>query len=85
MMPDDHVSIITRFLRVLESTLEGRGVIHVGAHQGQKVDQYLAHGCERIVLVEPNPDACRRKRMFGRVGFVSVVNTNPVLVTSFPL
>jgi FkbM family methyltransferase len=36
-----------------------RGVIHLGAHQGQEVDQYLAHGYERIVLVEPNPDACR--------------------------
>jgi hypothetical protein len=61
-----------------------RGVIYVGAHQGQEVDQYLAHGCEWIVLIEPNPDACRilRERFKSRV---SVVNTNPVLVTSFPL
>ena len=58
-MPDDHVSIVTRFLQLLESKVELRGVIHVGAHHGQEVDQYLAHGCERIVLVEPNPDACR--------------------------
>jgi hypothetical protein len=70
-MLDDHTSMDTRFLRVLESTLEGRGVIHVGAHQGQEVDQYLAHACGIL-----------REHFKSRV---SVVNTNPVLVTSFPL
>jgi hypothetical protein len=70
-MLDDHASMVTRFLRVLESTLEGRGVIHVGVHQGQEVDQYLAHACGIL-----------RERFKSRV---SVVDTNPVLVTSFPL
>lgn len=57
--PEDHASIVNRFLRVLERRVEIRGVIHVGAHEGQEVDPYLAHGCGRIVLVEPNPEACR--------------------------
>jgi FkbM family methyltransferase len=73
-MPDDHVSIVTRFLRVLERKVEVRGVIHVGAHEGQEVDPYLAHGCERIVLVEPNPDACRILReRFGSCREVHVI------------
>lgn len=75
-MPDDHVSIITRFLRVLKSMLEGRGVIHVGVHQGQEVEQYLAHDCERIMLVEGNPDACLRKRIFAaRVSYRLSIRT----------
>lgn len=57
--PDDHVGIVRRFLRVLEPHVAVHGVIHVGAHEGQEVDAYLAHGCGRIVLVEANPEACR--------------------------
>ena len=56
---DDHAGIITRFLKLLGKRTDVRGVIHVGAHQGQEVDAYLAHGCQRIELIEPNPDACR--------------------------
>jgi putative glycosyltransferase len=57
--PDEHAEIVTRFLWVLERRVPVRGVIHVGAHHGQEVDPYLAHGCRSIVLVEANPDACR--------------------------
>jgi len=83
-MPDDRVSHRHALPAGTREHARRRGVIHVGAHQGQEVDQYLAHGCEWIVLIEPNPDACRilRERFKSRV---SVVNTNPVLVTSFPL
>jgi putative glycosyltransferase len=56
--PDDHAGIVTQFLRLLDHRIAIRGVIHVGAHRGQEVNPYLAHGCERIVLIEPNPDAC---------------------------
>jgi putative glycosyltransferase len=56
---DDHAGIITRFLKLLGKRTDVRGVIHVGAHQGQEVDAYLAHGCQRIELIEPNPEACR--------------------------
>jgi FkbM family methyltransferase len=34
-----------------------RGIIHVGAHEGQEVDQYFRLGFERILLVEANPEA----------------------------
>jgi putative glycosyltransferase len=72
--PDDHAGIVRRFLRVLERKVEVRGVIHVGAHEGQEVDPYLAHGCGRIVLVEPNPDACRILReRFGSRPEVQVI------------
>ncbi|MFE0727943.1 FkbM family methyltransferase [Streptomyces antibioticus] len=32
------------------------GVVHVGAHLGQEIDDYRAIGFGRIVLVEPNPE-----------------------------
>ncbi|MFM2163660.1 MAG: hypothetical protein RL325_97 [Planctomycetota bacterium] len=32
-----------------------RGVIHLGAHQGNELDTYLALGCSPIVLVDANP------------------------------
>lgn len=38
--------------------LPRRGVVHVGAHQGQEVEQYLRYGFDRIVLVEANPQWC---------------------------
>jgi putative glycosyltransferase len=56
---DDHAGIITRFLKALDQKIDLRGVIHVGAHQGQEVEAYLAHGCQHIELIEPNPEACR--------------------------
>lgn len=33
-----------------------RGVIHIGAHQGQEIEQYFDFGFERIVLIEANPE-----------------------------
>jgi FkbM family methyltransferase len=36
--------------------LAKRGVIHIGAHQGQEVPHYLNHGFENIVLIEANPE-----------------------------
>jgi FkbM family methyltransferase len=66
--PDDHGAIVERFLDALPPDLALGGVIHVGAHEGQEVDAYLARGCTRIVLVEANPEACRvlRERFGGR-------------------
>jgi FkbM family methyltransferase len=32
-----------------------RGVVHVGAHEGQQLSQYEAAGAEQIVLIEANP------------------------------
>jgi FkbM family methyltransferase len=33
-------------------------LLHVGAHHGQEVPQYLAAGFQRITLVEPDPENC---------------------------
>jgi FkbM family methyltransferase len=35
-----------------------RGIVHLGAHQGQEVAQYLRYGFRNIVLVEANPAWC---------------------------
>ena len=35
-----------------------KGVVHVGAHLGQEVEQYFRLGFERIVLIEANPELC---------------------------
>ncbi len=65
---DDHRAIVERFLDELAPYLRLEGVIHVGAHEGQEVDAYLARGCRRVVLVEANPASCRvlRKRFADR-------------------
>lgn len=55
-MVDDHAGIVERFLDQLTPV---DGVVHVGAHEGQEVDAYVARGASLVVLVEPNPDACR--------------------------
>ena len=33
----------------------GAGVIHVGAHVGEELEQYIASGFKRILLIEANP------------------------------
>ncbi len=35
--------------------ISARGVIHVGAHEGQELEQYLKMGAEQVVLIEANP------------------------------
>jgi FkbM family methyltransferase len=40
-------------------TIAKRGVVHVGAHKGEEVEQYLSLGFQRIVLIDANPDACK--------------------------
>lgn len=47
---------IEHFLSVLAPA--PRGVVHVGAHHGQEVASYFAAGCERVALVEANPEHC---------------------------
>ena len=36
-------------------SLKPRGVIHIGAHEGQELDDYLAMGAEKILFIEANP------------------------------
>jgi len=37
------------------SYLPKTGIIHIGAHQGQEVEPYLAYGFKSIILIEANP------------------------------
>jgi FkbM family methyltransferase len=53
---DDHGETITHFLEILSERHELGTVVHIGAHTGEEVDAYRAHGAARIVLVEANPD-----------------------------
>lgn len=55
--------------------LPRRGVVHVGAHQGQEVEQYLRYGFARIVLVEANPQWCEGLRAtFGGDSRIRIFN-----------
>lgn len=54
IVPDDQVATIEHFLGVLGTPPVG--VVHVGGYEGEEVDSYLATGCERVVLVEANPE-----------------------------
>lgn len=40
------------------SSLERRGVVHVGAHRGEEINGYLEAGFEPVVLIEANPLMC---------------------------
>ena len=52
-----------------------RGVIHVGAHEGEEVQGYLKAGYRRILLVEANPDLARKlNETFASQPAVTVVN-----------
>jgi FkbM family methyltransferase len=62
IVPDDHVASIEHFLAVLADHGAPAGVVHVGAHEGQEVDAYLRAGCERVALVEANPEHCATLR-----------------------
>jgi len=35
--------------------ITNRGIIHIGAHEGEEVEQYLAQGFQKVVLIEANP------------------------------
>ncbi|PYI52126.1 FkbM family methyltransferase [Paenibacillus flagellatus] len=50
-----------------------KGVIHIGAHEGQEVGAYLALGFERILLVEANPFVYQR--LYSAVGAWPQVRT----------
>lgn len=52
-----------------------RGVIHVGAHEGEEVEGYLAAGYRRILLIEANPDVFKKlQAKFGHLPSVQMVN-----------
>lgn len=51
---DNHQEDIELLLN--DSSLEKRGIVHIGAHKGQEVDFYLKIGFQNILLIEANPD-----------------------------
>ena len=42
------------------NSVKPRGVIHIGAHEGQELSDYLAMGVERILYIEANPTVFER-------------------------
>lgn len=62
VLPDDHTAMIDLFLDLAIRQSPITGVVHVGAHRGQEVARYRAHGIERIVLIEANPAHCEYLR-----------------------
>jgi FkbM family methyltransferase len=65
---DEHVEVVNYFLGDFARATRPRGVIHVGAHEGQEVESYLACGFRKILLIEANPEiaAGLRARFHGR-------------------
>ncbi len=43
-----------------QHSIKPRGVIHIGAHEGQEVDLYQSLGAEKMLLVEANPVVFQR-------------------------
>ena len=40
------------------------GIIHVGAHRGEEVEQYADMGAKTVIWVEPNPDLFKEMKHF---------------------
>lgn len=63
-------------MSLLLDRLEGvtpKGVIHVGAHEGEEVPEYLKRGFSPIVLFEPNPSKFELLRgRFGKLPDLSI-------------
>lgn len=76
IVPDDHHATIEHFLGVLAAIgHELSTVVHVGAHSGEEVDAYVAHGAARIVLIEANPEMCTAlEERFAGTGRIEVVH-----------
>lgn len=39
-----------------ENNISVKGVIHVGAHRGEEIDEHLALGAKKIIWIEANPE-----------------------------
>lgn len=45
---------------LLKHRVKPRGIIHIGAHEGAELKQYIEMGAERVLFVEANPDTYQR-------------------------
>lgn len=58
-----------------EFRIEPRGVIHIGAHEGNEVNRYSAMGFRKVLLVEANPHVFSRlQKNVGSLPFVKAIN-----------
>ncbi len=55
---ENHLEDLRLILEDVPDEIPRRGIIHVGAHEGQEVGEYFAAGFERVALVEANPQWC---------------------------
>ncbi len=39
-----------------------KGIVHIGAHEGQELESYLQHSVPRVVWIEANPTICETLR-----------------------
>jgi len=70
---DNHKEDITLLLK--KNKIEKRGIIHIGAHEGQEVESYLSLGFKKIMLIEANPDLAENlKNNFKSFKEVTVIN-----------
>jgi len=78
VLPDDHVLCMRRLLDRVASTTESgisRGVVHLGAHEGEEVDTYRDYGFGSILLVEANPNLIQAlKQRFEHYDAVQIVH-----------
>ena len=58
--------------------IKPRGLIHVGAHEGNEIEMYQRIGCEKVIFIEANPHVF--KRLVGRTaGIPGVIVINCVI------
>lgn len=44
---------------IQEYKVNPRGIVHVGAHEGQELEAYVEHGVPRVLWIEANPEIHR--------------------------
>lgn len=56
-------------------SISPKGVIHIGAHEGGEIDNYLAMGVNKVLFVEANPTVFKRlEEKVGKIPNVQAVN-----------
>ena len=67
-----HMDLAALFKRY---TIEARGVIHIGAHEGEEMEIYARMGFKRVLFIEANPAVYQRlsRRLQGRPGVVCIL------------
>jgi FkbM family methyltransferase len=70
---DDHLENIRLLLSKEVDHIPKTGIVHIGAHQGQEVQEYLRAGFMQIVLIEANPKwFSYLKKEFGHLSNVQI-------------